>query len=85
MTMAASTIAPIAIAMPPRLMIVELMPSACMAMNAISTPIGRLTMATSAERTCSRKTMQTRATIMLSSISVPFSVSMARFIRSERS
>ena len=73
-----------AMAMPPRLMMLELMPSACMAMNAISTPIGSVMMATSAERTC-RKTMQTRATMMLSSISVRFSVSMARLISSERS
>ena len=84
-TIAASTIAPMAIAMPPRLMMVELMPSACMAMNAISTPTGSMMMATSALRTCSRKTTQTSATMMLSSISVRLSVSIARLIRSERS
>ncbi len=47
-TMAASIIAPIAMAMPPRLMMLELMPSACMQMNAISTPIGSMMIATSA-------------------------------------
>ncbi len=40
-TMAASTMAPIAIAMPPRLMMFEFMPSRRIAMNAISTPIGQ--------------------------------------------
>ncbi len=84
-TIAASTIAPIAIAMPPRLMMLELRPSACIAMNAISTPMGSMTIATRALLTCSRNTMQTSATMMLSSISVRFRVSMARWIRSERS
>ena len=70
MTMAASTMAPMAMAMPPRLMMLEPMPSACMAMKAISTPTGRVTMATSAERTCSRKTTQTAATTRHSSIRV---------------
>ena len=67
-----------AIAMPPSDMIVELMPSACIAMNAISTPTGSMMMATSALRTCTRKTMHTSATMMLSSISVRLSVSTAR-------
>jgi hypothetical protein len=53
-TMAASTMAPIAIAMPPRLMMLEFMPSARMAMKAISTPTGSIRIATSALRTCSR-------------------------------
>ena len=63
MTMAASIIAPIAIAMPPRLMMLEPRPSAFMAANAISMPTGSIRMATSALRTCSRNTMQTSATI----------------------
>ena len=54
-------------------------------MNAISTPTGSMRMATSALRTCSRKTTQTSATMTLSSISVRLSVSIARSIRSERS
>ncbi len=84
-TMAASTMAPMAIAMPPRLMMFEFIPSSRIAMKAISTPTGSITMATSALRTCSRNTMHTAATMMLSSSSVRFSVSMARWISSERS
>jgi hypothetical protein len=67
MTMAASIMAPMAMAMPPRLIRLEFMPSERMAMKAISTPTGSIRMATSALRTCSRKTMQTSATIRLSS------------------
>ena len=63
----------------------EFMPSACIARKAISTPIGSMTMATSALRTWNRNTMHTSATMMLSSISVVCSVAMARWIRSERS
>jgi hypothetical protein len=85
MTMAASTMAPMAIATPPRLMMLEFMPSARMAMKAISTPTGSIRIATSALLTCSRKTRQTSATMMLSSISVVFSVAIARWISSERS
>jgi hypothetical protein len=84
-TMAASIMAPMAMAMPPRLIRLEFMPSERMAMKAIRTPTGSIRMATSALRTCIRKTMQTSATIRLSSISVRFSVAMARWISSERS
>jgi hypothetical protein len=77
-TMAASIIAPMAMAMPPRLIRLEFMPSRRMAMKAISTPTGSIRMATSALRTCSRKTMQTSATMIDSSISVRFRVAMAR-------
>ena len=63
MTIAASTIAPIAMAMPPRLMMLEPRPSAFMAANAMSTPTGSIRIATRALRTCSRNTMQTSATI----------------------
>ncbi len=56
-----------------------------MARNAIRMPTGRVTIATSAERTCSRNTKQTIATTTLSSAKVWMSVSMARWIRSERS
>ena len=63
MTMAASIIAPMAIAMPPRLMMLEPMPSSFMATNAISIPTGSIRIATKALRTCSRKTMHTSATI----------------------
>ncbi|GAB1413790.1 hypothetical protein MASR1M97_25260 [Candidatus Desulfobacillus denitrificans] len=85
MTMAASIMAPMAMAMPPRLIRLEFMPSARMAMKAISTPTGSMRMATRALLTCSRKTMQTSATMSASSASVRFRVSMARWIRSARS
>ena len=77
MTIAASTMAPIAIAMPPRLMMLEPSPNSFIAPNAISTPTGSIRMATSALRTCSRNTMHTSATTTLSSNSVCLSVSMA--------
>ena len=60
-------------------------PSAFMAMNAMRMPTGSIMMATSALRTCSRKTKQTSATMMLSSMSVYFSVAMAYGSGSERS
>ena len=84
-TIAASIIAPMAMAMPPRLMMFELMPSQRMQMKAISTPTGSMMMATSALLTCSRNTTQTAATISDSSSSVVVSVRIARWIRSERS
>ena len=84
-TIAASIIAPTAMAMPPRLMMLEFMPRRRMAMKAMSIPTGSIRIATSALRTCSRKMMHTAATMRLSSISVRFRVSMARWMRSERS
>ncbi len=84
-TMAASIIAPIAIAMPPSDMMSAPTPTIRIAMKAIRMPSGRVRMATRADRACSRKTMQTRATMMLSSVSVRSRVSIARAIRSERS
>ena len=56
-------------------------PSAFMAANAMSTPTGSIRIATKALRTCRRNTMQTSATIRLSSISVRRSVSIAAWIR----
>ena len=47
-TTEASTITPMAMAMPPRLMMLALMPSHRMPMNAISTPTGRVKIATKA-------------------------------------
>jgi hypothetical protein len=77
--------APIAIAMPPRLMMLEPSPSSFMAPNAISTPTGNIRIATNALRKCSKNTMQTSATTTLSSNSVCLSVSMAALMRFERS
>ena len=77
-TMAASIIAPMAMAIPPRLMMFELMPSPCMTRKAKRMPTGSIRIATRALRACIRKTMQTSPTIRLSSSSVRSSVSMAR-------
>ena len=74
MTIAASTIAPIAMAMPPRLMMLEPMPSSFIAPNAINTPTGNMMIATMALRTWRRNTTQTNATMRLSSTSVCWSV-----------
>ena len=63
----------------------EFMPSACIAMKAIRTPTGSIRIATSALLTCIRNSTQTSATMRLSSIRVRLSVSMARWISSERS
>ena len=84
-TIAASIIAPMAMAMPPSDMISAPTPTHRMAMNAIKMPIGSVRMATSADRACNRKSTHTSATIRLSSSSLPRSVSIARSIKSERS
>ena len=54
MTMAASIMAPMAMAMPPRLMMLEPRPSSFIARNDIRMPTGSMTIATRALRTCSR-------------------------------
>ena len=59
-TIAASTIAPIAIAIPPRLMMLALTPMARMTRNEIRMPSGSVTIATSAERRCSRNSTDDR-------------------------
>ena len=84
-TIAASTITPIEIAMPPRLMMLEFMPSARIAITAISTPTGSMTIATSALRAWNRNTRHTSATIRLSSSNVVRKVLIARTMRSDRS
>ena len=68
MMMTASTIAPMAMAMPPSDMMFELMPCPNMTRNAISTATGKMMMATSALRRCSRNARHTSATTMLSSM-----------------
>src|ERR1035441_8698219 len=67
MMMTASTIAPMAMAMPPSDMMLELMPWPNITSNAISTATGKIMIATSALRRCSRNRKQTSATTMLSS------------------
>ena len=83
-TIAASTIAPMAIAMPPSDMMLAPTPWKYMTMKAISTASGRVITATSAERRCSRKTTHTSATIAISStsfsrrVATEFSISTVR-------
>ena len=72
MTILASTIAPIAMAMPPRLMMLELMPSKCIGINASATAIGSTIIGTSELPKCSKKMMMTSATTMPSSIRAVF-------------
>ena len=62
-TIAASIIAPMAIAMPPSDMMSALTPIQRIARKASRMPSGSVMIATSAERACSRKTRQTSATI----------------------
>ena len=85
MTMAASIMAPMAMAIPPRLMMSAPTPRSRMAMKAMRMPRGRVTMATSALRACQRKRRVTSATTSDSSRSLTLRVSMARWIRSLRS
>ena len=85
MMIAASIIAPMAMAMPPRLMMFEPRPINRMATNARRMDRGSVTMATRALRKCHRNTMQTSETMTISSRSLPFSVSMERSIKPERS
>ena len=56
-----------------------------MGMNARSTATGIVTMGTMAEGMCQRKTRTTRLTIAISSSRSCFRLSIARWIRSERS
>ena len=84
-TMAASIMAPMAMAIPPRLMMLAPIPSARMAVKAIRRPTGSMIIATNDDRTCSRNTKVTRATTILSSSRVVRRVSMADRIRSDRS
>ncbi len=85
MMMAASTIAPMAMAMPPKDMMLEVSPSQSIGRNESRMAMGKVMIATRAERTCQRKTRQTRATTMLSSMSFSRSVSMDRLMRPLRS
>ncbi len=85
MTIAASTMAPIAIARPPRLMMLEPMPKRSMSPIAIRSPTGSTAMATRALRAWNRNTAQTSATTRNSSSNVDESVSIARLMRSDRS
>ena len=79
-TISASTVAPIAMAMPPRLMIVDGMSSSTIGMNDSATLIGSDRIGSSELRKWSRNSMITRLTTIASSISACFSVSIERSI-----
>ncbi len=84
-TISASTVAPMAMAMPPRLMIVEGMSSRYMGMKESATATGREMMGKSELRKWRRKRMITALTVIASSSRASLSVSMERWISPERS
>ncbi len=84
-TISASTVAPMAMAMPPSDMIVAGTPSSRIGMKAASTARGRERIGSSALRRCSRKSAMTAATTIISSTRVCRSVSMARSMSAARS
>ena len=69
-TIEASTIAPMAIAMPPSDMILAVIPWPAIIINAANIPSGKVIIATRALRACNRKRKVIRATIRLSSKSL---------------
>ena len=83
--MAASTIAPMAMAIPPRLMMFAVNPIKYMGMKERMIVIGMVMIGTRADGMCQRKIMITMLTMINSSTSVPLSVSMACSINSARS
>ncbi len=85
MTIAASTIAPMAMASPPRLIMFEPMSNTCMRPTAMSKPVGSTAIATSELRAWNRNNAHTTATMASSSSSVMDRVRIARVIRSARS
>ncbi len=84
-TTAASTMAPIAMAMPPRDMMFALIPWWYITMNETRMPSGSVRIATKALRTWKRKSTQTSATMAISSRSFSCSVSTARSMSPARS
>ena len=80
MMMAESTIAPMAMAMPPSDMMFEVRPSQYIGRNDRRMAMGSVRIATSAERMCQRNTRQTSATTMLSSMSFSRNVEMERLM-----
>ena len=85
MTISASTVAPMAIAIPPRLMIVDGISSRYMGMNASATLMGKLRIGSRALRRCSKNKMITMLTTTASSMSACVKVLIERSMRSERS
>ena len=84
-TIAASTIAPIAIAIPPSDIIFDPSPKSFMSKNVNATVTGRMIIIISALRIWSRKSATISMTIILSSINVCFRVPIALSIRELRS
>src|SRR5262245_49922802 len=83
--MAASTMAPIATAIPPRDMMLAVTRSRSMGMNERIIAIGIVMIGMMALGICHRKIRITTLTITISSVSVCRRASMARTMRSERS
>src|SRR5258707_1165391 len=83
-TMDASTIAPMAMAIPPSDMMFAVKPVACTGMKARITAIGIVKIGMMALGTCQRKIRKTMLTITSSSISVRRKVSIDRSIKSQR-
>jgi hypothetical protein len=84
-TISASAVAPMAMAMPPKLMIVEGMSSSTMGMNDSATLIGSDRIGRSELRRCRRNKMITRLTVTASSVSACLRVSIDRSPTPERS
>ncbi len=72
-------------AMPASDMMFTVTPIQYSGMKAKSTEIGMVKMGTKAEGICQRKSIITAATMIISTVSSWVKVSMARFMRSERS
>ena len=83
--MAASTMAPMAMAMPPSDMMFEVSPICFMGMKEMRMAIGMVMIGMAALGMCQRKMRITKATMASSSISVRLRLSMERRMRSERS
>ena len=82
--MAASTIVPIAIAIPPKLIILAETPIFSRIINAPKIPKGNDKIATNAERMCIKKSKQIRPTTIISSINLLVRVATARSIKLAR-
>ena len=83
--MAASAIAPMAMAMPPRDMMLAVIPIAFKGMKAIRTAMGIVMIGIKELGGCQRKMKMTSDTVMMISVRVDFTVLMALRMRSERS
>ncbi len=84
-TILASTIAPMAMAIPPRLIMFEPIPKSFISKKVKPTVSGRTRMTISEDRKCIKKSPMITTTMILSSMSVFFRVSTALSISPERS